>query len=570
MRNKKLLRLMSAALCVCLLFCLVGCGADNVMPGTGEAGKVAFINWEEYDRLLMQSELETDDIKRALLLHEAEDLLMDSGALIPIYRNKYVYLQKPDIVGLWGTQSRDLDLTMIHKANAAPDEPLSLCVCSEPHNLDPVATTTTDVTVVDLQIFRGLLKFDEEKGAKPDMAESYTVSEDKRVYTFRLRDDLKWSDGSPLNADDFVYSWKRGAATENGLEYGSLFNCIKGYPNDLHIASSENGKVLTVELNGPCAYFPYLCAFTSFFAVSRKSVESADGFAGGNVSSWGKDSGFLCSGPYTVDKWTHDESIILKKNPNYYNADDVYTETIELMISRDSAVSYAAYTSGDISVLAGSIPADIQKKLKGTPEYHETLLNACTSVVFNVCSPLFEGMTVEEAATFRKALGWAIDREFIVNVALTGTEAPALSYIPPTMRVGTENIFGEIPGHEYPMEDGYYSRTADLEKAREMLRSIGFEFGADGKRWAEVACTLVAPRDGTYRLMRLNDWWGRLVVNGEDRGALDGEKDMEHPKAFEVRLRAGENRLVLKTRAGSAGTWFAGLFLPGDSTLTVK
>lgn len=96
------------------------------------------------------------------------------------------------------------------------------------------------------------------------------------------------------------------------------------------------------------------------------------------------------------------------------------------------------------------------------------------------------------------------------------------------------------------------------------------EAGTDGTRWAEIACTLVAPRGGSYRLRRINDWWGRVIVNGEDQGALVGEADKGHPKVFEVKLRAGENRLLFKTRSGSGGQWIAGLFLPGDSTLTVK
>ena len=120
--------------------------------------------------------------------------------------------------------------------------------------------------------------------------------------------------------------------------------------------------------------------------------------------------------------------------------------------------------------------------------------------------------------------------------------------------------------------DGKAPVWRDGEDVVDILRHYpgSTEAGADGSRWAEIACTLVAPRDGTYRLLRLNDWWGRVVVNGEDRGALDGETDMGHPKAFEVRLRAGENRVVLKTRAGSSGQWFAGLFLPGGSELGVK
>lgn len=468
------------------LLMLTGCaGQTSSLPGTGAADEVEFLEWQSYDDKMHQAAMETDHTARALLLHEAEDQLMDSGAMIPLFHGVQSYLQKPDVSGCFVVKGDLMDVTHIRKEGASPKDPISLRIIGEPKNLD-TGTSAAESMQIHQNISDGLLRLDEGDEVIPALAESYTVSEDACTYVFTLRDDLKWSDGSPLTAEDFVYSWKRMADTGNALENIALLDCIRGYPNDLCVSASEDGKTFTVELASPCAYFVELCTMPPLFPVKREQVESAPGYrdASGKVidaSAWAREGGIVSCGAYVVAEWKHNERITLKKNPYYYNADQVYAETLYLMLSNDGTSTYAAYRSGDVCLLFGAIPNDLVPALRNDPEYHYGPILNTHSISINVNAPIFKGMTVEEAKTFRKAIGWAIDRSFIVNVALTGIETPATTYVPKDMNAGMEEPFGSTPGYTYPEEDGYYSETADLDRAREMLTSIGFEFGKNGK-----------------------------------------------------------------------------------------
>lgn len=461
-----------------MLLLLGGCTAEKKK----DKADVARIEWSDYDELLARSASEVDPERRALILHQAEDMLLDTGCLIPLFHSRSSYLKKPDIEGVY-LYNDQVDFSHIRKAGA---DKISINISTEISNADPMSGTTADLISVCLDTYARLLKVDETGAIVPDLAESYTVSEDGLTYEFILRDDLKWSDGSGLDAHDFEYSWKRAASSQNGFEYGSLYDCIVGYPDDLDVHSSEDGKKFTVRLSNPCAYFTGLCTFPPFSPVKQEQVENAAGYkdAAGKVvspSAWGTEGNIISCGPYVLGDWTHNQSMTLMKNPYYYDADSVVTETVELMLTSDSAAAYSAYQSGAISLMKGKVPSDILPTLINDPEFYEIPQNNTASIAFNCKSEFFAGMTEKEAKTFRKALGYVVDREFIVKVALTGMEEIALTYVPKGMHCGEGKLFGETEGYEYPYPGGYYPKKPDLDKAREMLESIGYEFGDDGK-----------------------------------------------------------------------------------------
>ena len=119
-----------------------------------------------------------------------------------------------------------------------------------------------------------------------------------------------------------------------------MFNGIKGYPDDLAVSASEDGKTFTVEMAAPCAYMLDLCAFPTFFPVKQSEVEGAEGYLDedGNIlnpNAWATEAGFISSGAYVLTEWNHNESMVYEKNPNYWNADNVKIERIEFMLSAD-------------------------------------------------------------------------------------------------------------------------------------------------------------------------------------------------------------------------------------------
>ncbi len=478
---KKIVALTAASV---LAFSLSACGTNqDRLPGTGTKGIVEKIDWSGYDELLAESTRETDPVKRALILHKAEDMLIDTGAIAPITSGKSYMLVKTYITGVEFANDGNVNLAYMDGGNT---KTIGVNLCSEVTKLDPVANTTIDISQIAQNTYARLLKKDADGNILPDLAESYTVSDDGLVYEFTLRDGLKWSDGSEFSAEDFVYSWKRAAASNNAFEYGNMYDCISGYPDDLDVKASDDGKILTVRLSNPTMYFPQLCCHSSYTPVQRKQVEAASGYkdASGKVinpSAWATEGPVISNGPFVVAEWKHNEKIVLKKNPYYYDADNVKTESVIMMLTADSASAYSAYLSDSIAVLLDRVPSDVLPTVRNSPEFHLFDKNASSSIMFNVKSPLFAGMTKEEAATFRKALRWTIDSQFMVDVVGSGNRVTCGTYVPKTMSDGTGKRFSETEGHSYPEEGGYYNPQPDLDKAREMLESIGFEFGDDGK-----------------------------------------------------------------------------------------
>lgn len=477
-----------SAFCVMLLLCLTllsGCGkTQTVQIGHGTPGEVAGIDWSGFDKLIAQIKSETDFEKRAYLMHLAEDMVMDTGAVIPLYYSMTVYLQNPEISGIYIASNGITDFANIRKSDGSKSIKIHACV--EPATLDPSLNSTQDTGVVATNTMAGLYRCGENDEMIPALAKSCEISDDKCVYSIELKDNLKWSDGSPLTADDFVYSWKRAAQTLTGAQYGYMFNVIKGYPDNLEVYSRNDGKTLEVHLTAPCPFFKDLCAFSAFYPVKQSQVEKANGYKNAegvvvNPGAWANEAGVISCGAYTVESWKHNESMILKKNPYYYDADKVSADCVELMLTSDENTAYNAFLSGNID-FTNHVPHEQLTIASQTPAFHKKNINGATMVMFNVKAPVFAGMTAEEAKTFRKAMSYVIDRQFIIDAVVMSGNQPANSIMPPQIKDGNGGLFKKnSSAYTYPYEGGYYDTAVQLDKARDMLRSIGFEFDENGK-----------------------------------------------------------------------------------------
>ena len=477
--------LIALALTAAFSFNLTACAGNSYsLPGTGEPGVVEALDWSRYDELLYESTQEADPLVRSRILHEAEDMLIETGAIGPLTASNTYSMIKSDVKNVRTINNGCMDVTHIEKITG--EDSVRICLCTEVSKMDPPANTTHDIAQIIVNTYANLLNKDENDNYELCLAESYSVSEDGKTYEFVLKDGLKWSDGSDFDARDFEYSWKRAAATENAFEYSNMFDCISGYPDNLDVTASEDGKTLTVKLISPTAYFLELVCQSPYAPVQKKQVESAKGYkdASGNLlnpSAWAADGPIVSNGAYVIDEWVHNEKITLKKNPYYYDADNVKMETVTMMLTSDSASAYSAYLSGDVSVLYEKVPSDVLPEVMDSDEFHLIRRKNSSVLVFNVKSPLFAGMTKEEAITFRKAMFNIVDREFLAAILNPATIEPCGTFVPRSMSDGTGKNFSETEDFSYPEKDGYYKSTPDLDKARDMLRSIGYEFGADGK-----------------------------------------------------------------------------------------
>ncbi len=444
-------------------------------------------NWTEYDNLISQIKTTTDYVEREALMHQAEDMIMETGAILPLYYYNDIYMQKSDVTNIYS----NLYGFKYFMFAEAPETTLRINLASEPDTLDPALNSSVDGACMIVNSFSGLFTYDADGNVQPDLAADYTVSEDGLTYTVNLVPGLVWSDGSELNANDFVYAWNRAVNPQTAADYSYMFDVIAANEDGtLKVTASEDGQSLTIELGSPCAYFLDLLAFPAYYPVKQSEVEAAADWET-NPGAWCQEAGYVTNGAYTVSSWTHDQTIIMTKNPNYHRADEVKVETIEVMLSADDTAIYAAYNADNLDFI-DTVPNDEIQSLLDNPEFHIVDNLGTYYVSFNVNSELFADKTPAQANAMRRAFALLVDRDYIAeNIGQTG-QVPANTFIPAGMSDGHGGIFKENDdAYTYPDEEtaGYYNPSYSQENVDEaiaLLESAGYVFDDSGMLSAET------------------------------------------------------------------------------------
>lgn len=434
-------------------------------------------DWAKYDELIDEIRTTADFAQREGLMHEAEDMLMETGAILPIYYYNDVYMQKSYVSNVY---SNAFGYKYFQFAKTEGNT-LRINIASEPDKLDPALNSTVDGAILTVNSFAGLYTYDTEGNTIPDLVSDEQVSEDGTTYTLTLLPDLKWSDGSELNANDFVYAWNRAVAEETAADYAYMYDVIaRNDDGSLNVSASEDGLTLTIVLNAPCAYFHQLLAFPAYYPVKQSEVEGAAGWET-NPGAWAQEAGFVSNGAYTLTSWTHDESMTYTKNPYYHRADEVEIENLQFMLSADDTAIYAAYNAGNLDFI-DTVPTDEIASLLDNPEFHIVDQLGTYYVCFNVNSPLFEGKTAAQANAMRRAFALLVDRDYICeNIGQTG-QKPANAFIMPSMADGNGGIFKQNDAdYTYPDEEtvGYFNPTwsqENVDEAIALLESAGYKF----------------------------------------------------------------------------------------------
>ena len=348
-----------------------------------------------------------------------------------------------------------------------------------PETLDPALNSAVDGGNMLITLFETLLIIDQDNKVQPGQAEKYEVSPDGLTWTFTMRDGLKWSDGTELNAKDFEYTFKRIADTNVAAPYAeTVIGMIEGYkdaidsknPEKLNVKASEDGKTLTVKLAYPCSYFDKIVAFGTMSPVQKATVEK-------NGDSWAtKPETYVCNGPYTITEWTPSEKIVCKKNENYkggWDSSKIVNDKLTFLLLEDSSASYTAYTGGTAQLIK-DVPTEEIPTLKKDKkdEFNVDPILGTYYLSMNLNKAPFNNKNV------RKALSLAIDRDYVANTVMQGTYSPAYNY------VGTgvddvdpgkflENSKAANGGKPYISED----YKANLEEAKKALAEAGYPEG---------------------------------------------------------------------------------------------
>ena len=300
--------------------------------------KVENGTWAEtYDVLISDIKGCTDNENRYAMMHIAEDMLMSTGCIVPLYFYTDIYMLDDSVQGYF---SNPLGYKyFMYSTVDGKGDTISVCLASEPDTIDPALNSSVDGATMTAHLFSGLAKWEQDASGKlilaPDAATELVegvMNDDGTVtYTYTLRDGLSWSDGKPVTAGDFEFAWKRAASAELGADYGYMYEVVQGYgtenKDDLAVKALDD-KTLEVTLANTVAYWNELLAFPAYFPV-REDVVANEG--------WATDpSTYVCNGPYTITGWDHNSVITLTKNEHYVDADQVTMNEIKFYLSDDA------------------------------------------------------------------------------------------------------------------------------------------------------------------------------------------------------------------------------------------
>ncbi len=347
---------------------------------------------------------------------------------------------------------------------------LKVQVGPDPETIDPALNSAVDGGNMLLHAFECLLIVDQDGKLAPGQAESWETSEDGLTWTFHLREGLKWSDGTPLTANDFVYSWKRVCDPMVAAPYAeTVLSMVAGYEDaiggnlDALQVVAQDDLTLVVTLNAPCSYFGSLAAFATLSPVQQGTVEA-------NGDAWATaPETYVSNGPFYMTEWVPGSHILFSKNPNYWNADAIKLDGIQFALIEDSNAAYSAYQTGEVLMIK-DVPTEEIPSLEGNADFFVDPIIGTYYISLNLNRDAFKDAKV------RQALSLAIDRDYVANTLMQGTYSPASNFMGPGW-IDTDGA----PFIDKANGGAPYIDTADfegnLEKAKALLEEAGYPNG---------------------------------------------------------------------------------------------
>ena len=396
-----------------------------------------------------------------------------------------------------------------------------------------------------------LLRRDEDGDLQPDLAEKVEVSDDGLTYTATLRDNLKWSDGSDLTAEDFVYTWQRIVDPSTASEYAYLVSDAHVLNADEVIAGTKgvdelgvkaDGNKVIFTLSSPSPQFMSLLSFANFMPQSKEFVEkTGDDYATTSEKA-------LYSGPYTVEDWNGTSgTFTLVKNKYYWDADNVKTKKVNVQTVKKADTAVQMYKDGELDTASISGTDAIYNANKNRDDVVDVPEATTAYMVYNE-SGSTEALTNTK---IRQALNLATDREGIVKAAID-TGSTVANALAPT---GLETLPDGTDLSKYVAADYSY----DEKEAAKLFKEGLAELGTDS-----VTLTITADSDSPVAKATVD----YIKQTWED--ALPGLTVEEKLVTFKQRLQDSKNQnfdivMTLWTGDYPEGSTFYGLFTSTSS-----
>jgi len=336
---------------------------------------------------------------------------------------------------------------------------------SEPEYLDPGLCAESACARLLPNLFEGLTVLAPDDGPpRPGIAERWESEQNDTLWTFHLRPDATWSDGTPLTAHDFEYAWRRVADPATGSKVAQYtWYLLDGHevtagelpPERLGVSALDD-HTLMVELEAPTHYLLELLATPGYAPVPSHVVEDQG-------SRWVRAGNIVTNGPFVLDEWVPLDHLRLERNPRYHAADEVALDAVEVAIVDDAAARYKMYVAGELDYLFAVPHAYVPRLRHSREDFHVADYLASYYYMCNIQRPPLDDVRV------RRALNLAIDKSAIVQHITGAEERPGRNVVP------------RIPGYDGPLGPAFAP-----ERARELLADAGYP-GGEGFPRVEIS-----------------------------------------------------------------------------------
>jgi len=441
----------------------------NVVFHPDSPFQYTFWDDDNFRDLVDQALVEFDFDTRMAMWQEAENILMtDYAAVVPVYHYDRSAVVRSDVeaefppFGSPGFQ---------HWHMPEGETTLRVSFLTEPPTFDVNMATDTTSHLVLHQVMDMLYEYDGEGRIQPAGAVSHEVSDDGTVYTIHLREGATWSDGEPVTAQHYVDGMTRLLEPATAAEYAWLMYPIAGSqafntgetddPSTLGLRAIDD-LTLEITLESASSYFDTVLAFSTTYPVRRDVIEQY-----GDL--WFEPGNFVGNGAYLLTEWAHNDYVVVEKNPDYWNADNVTIEKVEFSVITEQATGLAAFERGELDYLFGGYPSEELPRIleEMADDFRRLPRPGAWYMGLNLLRPPTDNLN------FRKALASSIDKRAIIdNVLSMPWRLDACGVVPP-----------EIPGYQGCGSVGY---AFDVAAAQGYLDAYMAEAGIDDPGDIEV------------------------------------------------------------------------------------
>jgi len=335
---------------------------------------------------------------------------------------------------------------------------------AEPESLDPSISTGVPESFIQMDIFEGLVHPGPDGTLRAGVAESWEVSQDGLTYTFKLRPNAVWSDGKPLIAQDFIYSWQRILDPATASNYAFILWPIRNaeaitkgeMPKDKLAVEAIDEHTLKVTLKAPTAYFLQMLMHHAAYPVPGHVVEKFK-------AEWTRPGNIVSNGAYMVQEWVPQGHIKAVKNPKFRNAAEVQIDTVNYYPIEEYGTELKQFRAGELHATY-DVPQEQIPWLEQNmaAQFHNSPYFGTYYYAINVTREPFKSNT-----KLRHALGMAIDRDILIKQITKGGELPAYGWVPPG-----------VPGYEQSqVEWGSWDQKKRVAEAKKILAEAGFDKG---------------------------------------------------------------------------------------------